>query len=758
MVNSVRRLFPQDGYYAAGFLGLLLAASAVASGAADSAVSGTVTDPRGKIVALAKVRLIHLSDSTVQEGSTDAQGRYAFESLEPGDYLLSVDLSGFASVNREIVLIPGQTNTVDLQFSRIAEQNESVTVVADVSQANIFSPDPAQRVFIRQETLDANPGRPGMPISIPGAPVESPAGGIKPPQYFVPGVAGDHGEPIAQFFQIGRYLFPNNLPANAHGNGYADPNILIPIAIESVQTDGGAFNVLEGNNSVHAAMIFGLRDRLDPLVRLTADYRDMNLVAGWSPADPGIKEWIGVEASFGNGFLDRLEHRKQFKANISRSLSLEKHDLALYGIGYSGFSYLPGLSPIKARVPGDTYDWRQKEEASSGIVIATDLWHLTSTRELQFSGYFRTYSLDVRPNFGDGLIRQSEFRTATAQSVDYLERLRPDLSLLAGFEFRREAPRKLNLDRFDETAGIFRPATSNDLTLHFYSPYASLDGALTPYLHYNVGLRRDEVSFNNRDRLQPAQSFDIHQGVSSPKGTISLLPPESLWVPSVALSYGHAFHVNDPRIGTTALRETTAVSKARSYQLVLKKSIAKTDFKATLAHVTTAQQLARIDNDTGLQQDQGPGLVRSMTLSARRYFAYGSLQASFARADARDRINGEPTPEAPRLIWDVLATIDRLPFRLKARGEYEYAGRKPLGNGFNAVPVKEFRGAVLRSFENNGMDIGINFLLTQGYAGQTLETLALPGESGPFERIAGFPLKSYVTVSWTYRFGRAGRP
>jgi hypothetical protein len=47
-------------------------------------------------------------------------------------------------------------------------------------------------------------------------------------KYFAPGVAGDHGEPIAQFFQIGSFLYPNNLPANAHGNGYSDPNALIP--------------------------------------------------------------------------------------------------------------------------------------------------------------------------------------------------------------------------------------------------------------------------------------------------------------------------------------------------------------------------------------------------------------------------------------------------------------------------------------------------------------------------------------------------
>ena len=44
----------------------------------------------------------------------------------------------------------------------------------------------------------------------------------------------------AQLFQVGSYLVPNNLSAHAHGNGYADPNFIIPATIESVETDGGA--------------------------------------------------------------------------------------------------------------------------------------------------------------------------------------------------------------------------------------------------------------------------------------------------------------------------------------------------------------------------------------------------------------------------------------------------------------------------------------------------------------------------------------
>src|SRR4029077_18651167 len=112
------------------------------------------------------------------------------------------------------------------------------------------------------------------------------------------------------------------------------------------------------------------------------------------------------------------------------------------------------------------------------------------------------------------------------------------------------------------------------------------------------------------------------------------------------------------------------------------------------------------------------------------------------------------TPEAPRQIWNILATVDQLPFHLVARGEYEEVARKPLGDGFNAVPVREFRGAVIRPFPSRGFDIGVNAFVGDGYGGQTVETLALPGEGPPFESITGFPLKSSVSASFTYYFRR----
>lgn len=726
----------------------------------------------GESVEGATIELSRRGDGTRREVKTSDCGSFAFDSLAAGEYTLKAESTGLAVIERTVVATDGAKVALDLRFARAATRQESVTVTADVSDVGVFLPDPAERILIREEALDANPGRPGMPVSIPGIPVESPAGGIKPPQYFVPGVAGDHGEPIALFFQVGGYLFQNNLPANAHGNGYADPNVIIPLAIGNVQTDGGAFNVREGNNSENASIVFGLRERLEPMLRLTVDSRDVNLIAAWSPADPADRFWAAAELSYGNGFLRRLEHRRQYKAIFSKVFDVASNTLTVYGIGYYGFAFQPGLIPIKTSVNNDTIDPRQQEETSNGALIFNDIWQVRKQGQFQFSGFYRYYTLDVRPNFGyipagpdcgtlqalpdcgSGLIWQSEQRNVNSEDVLYDETFSKRLSLLAGIDFRREAPSALDLDRADR-AGIFYPVTANNVVINFASPFFAADGFLTSFLHYDLGNRFDRVSMDNQDIYRPLDSFSRHAGIESPKGNLTLIPPASLHLlPRVAYSYGQSFHVNDPRIGIAAIMGGTIVSKARSSQLVISETAARTDVRVTLERVTTAQSLARISNDTGLQEDEGPGIVKSMTVMARHNFAHGSLQGLFARADARDRESGKPAPEAPRLIWDVLATVDRIPGRFAVRGEYEQVGRKPLGDGFIAVPVREFRCALIRPIATKNIDLGLNLLVTSGYGGQTLETLALPGEAHALERISGFPLESNVAASVTYHFRR----
>lgn len=174
----------------------------------------------------------------------------------------------------------------------------------------------------------------------------------------------------------------------------------------------------------------------------------------------------------------------------------------------------------------------------------------------------------------------------------------------------------------------------------------------------------------------------------------------------------------------------------------------------TLKHVYNSQELAKIDPETSLQDIVGPSINKVLSVSLQRNFKYGTVYISYSQADARDAQTGEPIPEAPRMIWDAVASENHLPFHLQVRGEFEFVKAKPLGDGFVGVPVTEFRGAVLRPFFENRMSIAANFLIASGYTGQTTEVLALPSDPLPFERVAGVQLKSYVSLSWTYYFKR----
>ncbi|MBZ5701287.1 MAG: TonB-dependent receptor [Acidobacteriia bacterium] len=741
--------------FVSAILALLLLMSARQALADGASIICRVTDPRGHPVPSAKAELVTTDGKIIQQKSAENDGQFLFLDVPPGEYQLRIGAAGFASVNKRLFVRAGLPITLEVQF-QLATREEEVTVTADLKETNVLAPDPAQRVFLREETLDANPGRPGAPVSIPGLPVETASGGIKAPQYFAPGVAGDHGEPIAQYIRVGSYLLSNNLSANAHGNGYADPNSLVPQVIESVQVDGGAFNVREGNHSVNLSAAYGLRPQLAPFATLTGDYRDVDLAAGWNPGGPGARTWIAVQASYGNGFLDRLEHRQQYKFNGYRVFALGKHELALLGIGYYGRSNLPGLVPIDAPNLRDTIDPRQKEQTHTALAALNDDWQPTSKQQISLAGFFRTYNLALDSNFGDGLIRQSEFRTVTGGHGAYNNQASEYFSLLAGIDYQRDAPRRLDLDRYTSTNpslyGPFQRVTANDVTLGDVAPYIAFEGPLTHRFRYYLGFRRDEIKFSNTDLLVPAHSFAKWTGVNSPKATLSFVPKEQSRLPAVSASAGEAFFTNDPRIGAGNSAGTLA-SRAHSYQMVISKTLAGTELRLTLGHLTTEASLAKIDPDTGLQFDKGPGRVRFLTLAARRQFHFGMLQASFSKADARDLSTGQATPEAPRCIAHGLGTLDHLPLHLRARGEFEYVGAKPLGDGFAGVPVKEFRAAILRSFQKGRMDVSMNVLVARGYTGQTTETLALPGESTPVERVVGVRLPSYVSLSYTYRFG-----
>ncbi|MBV9182478.1 MAG: carboxypeptidase regulatory-like domain-containing protein, partial [Acidobacteria bacterium] len=732
--------------------------------AQEMVLNGRVTDPEGNSLPQAEVQLID-HGRVLGRTTSETDGSFQLKLSAGGEFIVKVEVSGFRPVEQPVTVGSRGNTEITIRVTQLSVPAESVSVTADVNDLDAMTPDPAMKVFSSENLLDANPGRPGAPISIPGYPIETASGGIKAPQYFAPGVAGDHGQPIAQYIQVGSYLVPNNLSANAHGNGYADPNIYVASVIESVQIDGGAYNVREGNHALNLAAIYGLRSSLNPFVSLTADYHDATLTAGMSPSP---NTWISVEGSFGNGFLDRLEHRKQFKVNGGHLFHAGDHTLTLFGIAYLGYGEVAGLRPIygfnsvdtAAGWVGypDTIDPRQKDQTHTALVALNDTWKLDNRQQLQLSGFLRTYNLSLYSDFGLGLIRQSEFRTVNGGNATYMNKLAESFTLLGGIDYQREAPRRDDLDHYNfynpatpSYYGPFTPIDGSNVTITPITPFVALQGALRSHIRYYAGLRRDEISIDNQDLLTPANSWNQWVGLTSPKATLTFLPGSARLAPLISLSFGKSFFTEDPRQGMDLNNRVkpVPVETARSYQLVVSKTIHQTDLKLTLGHETQSAEFGKIDPDQGLQFDIGPGRIRYLAATLRHAIPNGWLQATFEQADARlVDTSFSIIPEAPRLIADLVGTYQKLPFRLQAKGEFEYVGRKVVGNGCSeaaslsgdpnalnyycvGLPNKELRFALGRPFLQGRLNVGVNAMIASGWTGQTTENFALAGVYGP---------------------------
>jgi hypothetical protein len=206
----------------------------------------------------------------------------------------------------------------------------------------------------------------------------------------------------------------------------------------------------------------------------------------------------------------------------------------------------------------------------------------------------------------------------------------------------------------------------------------------------------------------------------------------------------------------------------------------------TLGHETQSAEYGKIDPDQGLQFDLGPGRIRFLAATVRQVMAHGSLEATLEQADARLlNTTFSISPEAPRLIGDLIGTYEKLPFHIQAKGEFEYVGKRVVGNGCSeinylsgdpnalneyclGIPNKEFRFAAARPFMNGRISAGVNAMVATGWTGQTVENFATagvygpglvgPGSNGlvpanPVSEIVGVRIPSYASASLTYHFG-----
>ena len=133
-------MFRRIRLFAAAFLLLILAATAFAQGTTGN-LTGTVTDPNGAVVPGASVKITNTATNISRESTTDSDGNFAFQALQPGRYRVAVTAANFAAYAVDADVNITQTTAIDAKLS-VGGVGGDVTVDY---QAPVIQPETSQQ-------------------------------------------------------------------------------------------------------------------------------------------------------------------------------------------------------------------------------------------------------------------------------------------------------------------------------------------------------------------------------------------------------------------------------------------------------------------------------------------------------------------------------------------------------------------------------------------------------------------------------------
>jgi hypothetical protein len=112
---------------AALLVAFLVVPSAVNAQVLYGSIVGNVTDSTGAAVPGAIVGITHGQTQTKREATTDQNGGYRFQTIQPGTYTVVIALSGFTTFNRSVDVTPNNLTRVDVAL-QVGQLSETVTV------------------------------------------------------------------------------------------------------------------------------------------------------------------------------------------------------------------------------------------------------------------------------------------------------------------------------------------------------------------------------------------------------------------------------------------------------------------------------------------------------------------------------------------------------------------------------------------------------------------------------------------------------
>lgn len=533
------------------------------SASAQQTIKGTVIDKETRLpLEQATIR----EDKSGRTAISDANGNFVLPTASKDSAGIVVSYAGYAAVHYKFK-IDIHPVIISMQKTELSLQDVVVT-----SGGNALS---ATKILSSLD-LNARPAKTAQDLLrlVPGLFVVQHQGGGKAEGLALRGFDADHGTDIS----ITVDGMPVNLPAHAHGQGYADLHFLIPELTGTYEWGKGTYYTDKGDFATAGFVSYSTKDFLNQnFVKTEGGLFSTARLAGalnllnQKAKDKGRSLYVSGEAVYTNGgpFTKVPEHLQRYNLfskfitplNDKNTLTVEASTL---------WSRWRSSGEIPARAVTGGYAgsrWGAFDTSQTGFTTRTNAIvklrsSLSNTLAWNNEAFYSNYFLNLYTNFtanyffpaeGDEF-RQFENRDlfgyrSTLSQTNYSGNIAFNTNY--GVGFRTDIISPLGLDHTKQ--GIFleniQLGKANETNLYAFADENIRSGKWL----LNVGLRYDHFYFHYQNLSAGMYATNIFNGSAPHAQAASFSPKINIeYTCSAAfqlyLKTGKGFHSNDVRV------------------------------------------------------------------------------------------------------------------------------------------------------------------------------------------------------------------
>ena len=605
-------------------------------------------------------------------------------------------------------------------------------------------PQLASQMTISGQELNSRPVATNTEIleAAPGLAVVQHSGSGKANQYYLRGYNLDHGTDLAIFWDD----VPINLPTNAHGQGYADLNFLIPETLAGMEVRKGPYFADVGDFANAGDLHLFLRDSIPQnIVSATVGSfgYDRFLTLGSTKLGGGSLLYAGEFQTYDGPWVTGEDVRK-FSGLVRYSQGTATNGFSATAMGYTNNWNSTDQVALRAITTGQIGQFGEIDPSDGGdtsrFMVSTRFAQSDDLGLWKANAYFSKYTLNLWNNFtwfttdpmnGDQF-HQHDDRIYGGAGVS-----RTINSTLFGRPTETLFGVQTRYDDIDVSLGNTsqRFFLANTLVDHVgegnVGIYAQNTTRWTDWFRTTAGWRGDYFWTSVNSILQQANSGNAQAAIGSPKFTMTFGP---FYKTELFLAAGMGYHSNDARGVTstqvagdpTTPQDTVPfLVRSRGAEIgVRTKAIPNLDSSISLFYLHQGSELV-FEGDTGTTSP-GPPSTRTgieftnnyrlaswmsvdadLALSRARFDGFDTAQEQLFESLAgfpQAQIGNAPGNFIPEAPWMVVTAGVELGEKTGWFGalRWRYISSRPLTEDgvFRSPPLNVFNGRVGYRFAN----------------------------------------------------------